>query len=129
MRNYILSKQEKERGIELFRELDGDLNEATKKLFDDPNEKGSTVRGRALRKFWVEDHWKGIPGILSGKKPGILSGKDKTTNEDPNYEPQDINTIMDRITTWNEYMTDYKPSIYKKPYKEVDEDYIESWIQ
>ncbi len=54
MSNFILSKQEKESGIELFKELDGDLNEAAKRLFDDPNEKGSTIRGRALRKFWVE---------------------------------------------------------------------------
>jgi len=54
MNRYILSKKEKERAIELFKELDGDLNEAAKKLFDDPNEKGSTIRGRALRKFWVE---------------------------------------------------------------------------
>ena len=54
MSNYVLSKQEKESGIELFKELDGDLNEAAKRLFDDPNEKGSTIRGRALRKFWVE---------------------------------------------------------------------------
>ena len=52
--NHVLSKDEKERGVQLFKELDGDLNEAAKKLFDDPNEKGSTVRGRALRKFWVE---------------------------------------------------------------------------
>ena len=54
MNKYILSKKEKEGAIELFKELDGDLNEAAKKLFEDPNEKGSTVRGRALRKFWVE---------------------------------------------------------------------------
>ena len=54
MNKYILSKKEKEKAIELFKELDGDLNEAAKKLFDDPNEKGSTVRGRSLRKFWVE---------------------------------------------------------------------------
>ena len=54
MNKYILSKKEKERAIELFKELDGDLNEAAKKLFEDPNEKGSTIRGRALRKFWVE---------------------------------------------------------------------------
>ena len=51
MSNFVLSKQEKEIGIELFKELDGDLNEAAKRLFDDPNEKGSTIRGRALRKF------------------------------------------------------------------------------
>ena len=54
MSNYVLSKHEKDTGIELFKELGGDLNEAAKKLFDDPNEKGSTIRGRALRKFWVE---------------------------------------------------------------------------
>tara|TARA_Y100000034_G_scaffold110146_1_gene142045 strand:- start:8507 stop:9577 length:1071 start_codon:yes stop_codon:yes gene_type:complete len=54
MNKYILSKKEKERAIELFKELDGDLNEAAKKLFEDPNEKGSTIRGRVLRKFWVE---------------------------------------------------------------------------
>ena len=54
MNNYILPKEEKERGVGLFKELDGDLNEATKKLFEDPNEKGSTIRGRALRKFWVD---------------------------------------------------------------------------
>ena len=54
MNKNILSKKEKEKAIELFKELDGDLNEAAKKLFDDPNEKGSTVRGRSLRKFWVE---------------------------------------------------------------------------
>ena len=54
MSNYVLSKKEKEGGVALFKELDGDLNEAAKKLFEDPNEKGSTVRGRALRRFWVE---------------------------------------------------------------------------
>jgi len=54
MNKYILSKKEKEGAIELFKELDGDLNEAAKRLFEDPNEKGSTIRGRALRKFWVE---------------------------------------------------------------------------
>ena len=54
MSNYVLTKQEKVTAIELFKELDGDLSEACVKLFDDPNEKGSTIRGRALRKFWVE---------------------------------------------------------------------------
>ena len=54
MNNYFLTKEEKGQALQLFKELDGDLNEATKKLFEDPNEKGSTIRGRALRKFWVE---------------------------------------------------------------------------
>jgi hypothetical protein len=54
MKEYVLTKEEKERSLSLFEELDGDLNEATKKLFKDEKEKGSIVRGRALRKFWVE---------------------------------------------------------------------------
>jgi len=51
MNKYILSKKEKEGAIELFKELDGDLNEAAKRLFEDPNERVSTIRGRALRKL------------------------------------------------------------------------------
>ena len=54
MKEYVLTTEEKEKSLKLFEELDGDLSECTKKLFDDPNEKGSTVRGRALRKYWVE---------------------------------------------------------------------------
>jgi hypothetical protein len=54
MKDYVLTKEEKERSLQLFEELDGDLSGATKKLFNDDNEKGSTVRGRALRKYWVE---------------------------------------------------------------------------
>jgi len=54
MKEYVLTKEEKEKSLELFKELDGDLSEATKQLFNDPNEKGSTVRGRSLRKYWVE---------------------------------------------------------------------------
>ena len=54
MKQYTLTDEEKKRSLELFQELDGDLSEATKKLFKDENEKGSTVRGRALRKYWVE---------------------------------------------------------------------------
>jgi len=54
MKEYALSKEEKQRSLQLFEELDGDLSNATKKLFNDENEKGSTVRGRALRKYWVE---------------------------------------------------------------------------
>ena len=54
MKEYALSKEEKERSLKLFDELQGDLSAATKKLFNDDNEKGSTVRGRALRKYWVE---------------------------------------------------------------------------
>ena len=54
MKEYSLSKEEKEKSLQLFEELNGDLSAATKKLFDDENEKGSTVRGRALRKYWVE---------------------------------------------------------------------------
>jgi hypothetical protein len=54
MSSHGLSKEEQEKAIALFKELDGDLNEAAKKLFNDPNEKGSTIRGRSLRKFWVE---------------------------------------------------------------------------
>lgn len=54
MREYVLTNKEKESSLKLFEELDGDLSECTKKLFDDPNEKGSTVRGRALRKYWVD---------------------------------------------------------------------------
>jgi len=54
MKQYQLTEEEKKRSLELFQELDGDLSEATKKLFKDENEKGSTVRGRALRKYWVE---------------------------------------------------------------------------
>lgn len=54
MKEYALSKEEKERSLKLFDELQGDLSAATKKLFNDDNEKGSTIRGRALRKYWVE---------------------------------------------------------------------------
>jgi hypothetical protein len=54
MKEYVLTKEEKERSLGLFVELEGDLNEATKQLFDDDNEKGSTIRGRALRTFWVD---------------------------------------------------------------------------
>ena len=54
MKEYVLTAEEKGASLKLFDELDGDLNEATKQLFKDTNEKGSTVRGRALRKFWVE---------------------------------------------------------------------------
>ena len=42
MKEYVLTKEEKERSLGLFVELEGDLNEATKQLFDDDNEKGST---------------------------------------------------------------------------------------
>jgi len=54
MKEYVLTKEEKDTSLKLFEELNGDLNETTKKLFKDTNEKGSTIRGRALRKFWVE---------------------------------------------------------------------------
>ena len=54
MKEYVLTQQQKEKSLKLFEELDGDLSECTKQLFGDPNEKGSTVRGRALRKYWVE---------------------------------------------------------------------------
>ena len=43
-----------------------------------------------LRKFWFEEHWKGLPGILSGKSKG-----------------QDITTIIKRLNSFNESMKDY----------------------
>ena len=56
MNNYFLTKRRAgRRAIAAFSRSSMEiLNEATKKLFEDPNEKGSTIRGRALRKFWVE---------------------------------------------------------------------------
>lgn len=54
MKEYVLTKEQKEKSLDLFQELDGDLSEAVKKLFDDPAEKGSTQRGRAVRNYWVE---------------------------------------------------------------------------
>ena len=54
MKEYVLTKEEKEKSLKLFEELEGDLSECTKQLFNDLNEKGSTVRGRALRKYWVD---------------------------------------------------------------------------
>jgi len=54
MKEYTLKPEEKEKSLKLFEELDGDLSAVTKKLFNDENEKGSTVRGRALRKYWIE---------------------------------------------------------------------------
>ena len=54
MKEYTLKPEEKEKSLQLFEELDGDLSAVTKKLFNDENEKGSTVRGRALRKYWIE---------------------------------------------------------------------------
>jgi len=54
MKEYTLTKEEKDASLKLFEDLEGDLNKATKKLFKDSDEKGSTIRGRALRKFWVE---------------------------------------------------------------------------
>ena len=54
MKEYVLTKEEKSKSLELFDKLDGDLSETAKQLFNDPKEKGSTVRGRALRKYWVE---------------------------------------------------------------------------
>ena len=62
----------------MFEELDGDLSNATKKLFNDENEKGSTVRGRALRKYWVE---KGLSYKTKVKKRSVkhfLSDEEKS---------------------------------------------------
>ena len=39
MKEYVLTTEEKEKSLKLFEELDGDLSECTKKLFDDPNER------------------------------------------------------------------------------------------
>ena len=52
------------------------------KEVDDPDE---------LRDFWFKYHWKGLPGILSGKSKG-----------------QDITTIIKRLNSFNQSMEDYK---------------------
>ena len=39
MKEYVLTAEEKGASLKLFDELDGDLNEATKQLFKDTNEK------------------------------------------------------------------------------------------
>jgi len=51
---YELSDDEKQRSLELFKEHNGNLIKVIRELWNDPTEKGTTARGRAIREFWIQ---------------------------------------------------------------------------
>lgn len=51
---YVLSKEEKSKSLELFKKHDGNLLLSIRELFNDPKERGTTSKGRAVREFWIE---------------------------------------------------------------------------
>ena len=52
--HYQLSEEEKQRSLDLFKKHDGNLIKVIRELWNSPNEKGTTSRGRAIREFWIE---------------------------------------------------------------------------
>ena len=51
---YELSDDEKQQSLDLFKQHNGNLIKVIRKLWNDPTEKGTTARGRAIREFWIE---------------------------------------------------------------------------
>ena len=51
---YVLSKEEKSKSLELFKKHDGNLLLCIRELFNNPKERGTTSKGRAVREFWIE---------------------------------------------------------------------------
>jgi hypothetical protein len=52
--HYQLSEEEKQRILDLFKKHDGNLIKVIRELWNSPDEKGTTSRGRAIREFWIE---------------------------------------------------------------------------
>ncbi len=52
--HYRLSKEEKQKSLDLFKKHDGNLIKVIRELWNSPDEKGTTSRGRAIREFWIE---------------------------------------------------------------------------
>lgn len=52
--HYQLSEEEKQKSLDLFKKHDGNLIKVIRELWNSPNEKGTTSRGRAIREFWIE---------------------------------------------------------------------------
>jgi hypothetical protein len=52
--HYQLSEEEKQRSLDLFKKHDGNLIKVIRELWNSPDEKGTTSRGRAIREFWIE---------------------------------------------------------------------------
>ena len=51
---YELSDEEKQQSLDLFKKHNGNLIKVIRELWNDPTEKGTTARGRAIREFWIE---------------------------------------------------------------------------
>lgn len=53
--HYKLSDQERAKAIELYNKHNGSLNDIIRELFNDPTEKGTSERGRAVRSLMIEE--------------------------------------------------------------------------
>lgn len=52
--HYELTEAERAKAIELYNKYNGSLNDVVKALFNDPTEKGTSERGRAVRSLFIE---------------------------------------------------------------------------
>ena len=53
--HYRLSEIEMAKAIELYNKYDGSLNDIIRELFNDPTEKGTSERGRAVRALMIKE--------------------------------------------------------------------------
>jgi hypothetical protein len=74
---YTLTETEKHDAAQFFNEFDGDLLQIVQHVFSDMGEKGSSVKGRALRKYLAEEGLKYSPKKGHSNKTYTLSDQEK----------------------------------------------------
>jgi hypothetical protein len=74
--HYQLSEAEKAKAIELYNKHSGSLNDVIRALFNDPNEKGTSERGRAVRSLFIEQ---GLKYATTGNYKVRKKKKNKAT--------------------------------------------------
>jgi len=86
---YKLSEIEEHDALKYFDEFKGDLLQIVQHVFSDIAEKGSTVRGRALRKFLVEDR-----GLVYHAKKGPANRQYKLSEEEKLFLKNNYNNSL-----------------------------------
>ena len=94
---YELTKDQQDKALKLFKQFDGDLHQIVKLVFQDNDEKGSTVRGRALRSFYSNLGMKYNPKVAGVDKLYYLTDREKeflANNYNDSMTKQEAGTLL-----------------------------------
>jgi len=92
--SYQLSDAQKQRSLDLFKQHEGSLLHVVREIARDPDAKGSSAVGRAIREFWIEQGLRyrtKIAGSIESKKDLIEKRNISLSDEDKQFLKDNYN--------------------------------------